>query len=379
MGWWGERPLRIAHLIHGWAMGGLEQLAMELCVLGQRAGLESMIISLGPDGPAREAAGARGIATRWLQLPGMRPRTLFEVKRALHEFDADILHAHDAGPWLNAALVRALRPQTPVLATFHQMDMPEGGKLQLARAACAVTGAIVACGAEVRERIEGWAPPFARIVTIGNGVRLPAPFTPEQRARARARLGIPEQAAAIGYLGRMAEIKGPDLLLQAFLAAFAGRDDVHLALVGGGELEDKLRAMAAGHANVHLPGTIPGAQELLAAFDVYAQTSLSEGRSLAMLEAMAAGLPTVAHALPGVREIHPDDSTALLAPLRDANALRGALEALVADPERRARMGAAARRASKRYGIEPTLDAYVDLYRALSRRAALPASILEAR
>lgn len=367
MSWLGERPLRIAHLIHGWAMGGLEQLAMELCELGRAANLESIIISIGPDGPAREAAGARGIATRWFDLPGLRPQTLLHIKRALDDFGADVLHAHDAGPWLNAALVRGLRPRTQVLATFHQMDMPEGAKLQLAKAACAATGAVVACGTEVRERIEAWAPPFANIVTIGNGVRLPAPFSLEQRRLARERLGIPAHATAIGYLGRMAEIKGPDLLLSAFVAAFAQREDVHLALVGGGELDEKLRAIAQGHANVHLPGTIAGAQELLAAFDIYAQTSISEGRSLAMLEAMAAGLPTVAHELPGVREIHPDDSTALLVPLRDGVALQRALVALVAHPELRAELGAAARRASRQYGFDGTLDAYCDLYRALTR------------
>lgn len=363
---WFERPVRVAHLMHGFGMGGLEQLVLELATLGRAQGVEPLIIGLGPPGLMRDAASARGIPTVEVREKGMGRVALGKIREALDTFDADVVHAHDAGPWLNAVAVRALRPRMQVVATFHQMDMPEGRKRHAVRFAATFTGAIVACGTEVREKIGTWAPPHAKLFTIGNGVRLPQPATARQRSDARAQLGIPESATAVGYLGRMAEIKGPDHLLAAFLARFARRADVHLALVGGGPMLEQLTAMAKGHANVHLPGTIIGASALLPAFDIYAQTSLSEGRSLAMLEAMAAGLPTVAHDLPGVREIHPDDSTALLAPLHDAPALQQALATLVGEPARRVAMGRAARAASSRYSIERTLEAYVDLYRSLT-------------
>jgi len=363
-----ERPLRVAHLIYGWTLGGLEQLVVELCVLGRAQGVESMIISFGPDGPMRHAAADKGIATHWIEGAGLEPHTLLAIRRAVARFDAEVLHAHDLGPWLNAVAVRASRPATQVVATFHQMEIPEGAKRHAATLAAAATGALVACGTEVRERLELWAPRFARKLTIGNGVRLGATG---DRAKARERLGIPSEAITVGYLGRMAEVKGPDLLLAAFLAAFANRPEVHLAMVGEGPMLESLRASANGQPNVHLPGPIVDAQALLGAFDVYAQTSLSEGRSLAMLEAMAAGLPTLAHDLAGVREIH-SDKTALLVPAGDRGALRAGLERLVADPGLREALGAAARREVRRYGIDVTLDAYLDLYRALARGAALP-------
>jgi glycosyltransferase involved in cell wall biosynthesis len=363
---WLERPVRVAHLMHGFQMGGLEQLVLELCTLGRAQGVEPLVIGLGPDGPMREAAGARGIPTLWIPDAGMGRVALTKLRAALETFDADIIHAHDAGPWLNAVAVRALRPRAQVVATFHQMDMPEGTKRLAARFAATFTGAIVACGTEVREKIATWAPDHARVFTIGNGVRLPLPPGTRERTEARRRLGIPESATVVGYLGRMAEVKGPDLLLAAFLARHATRGEVHLALVGGGPLDEKLRQMAQGQANVHQPGTIVNASALLPAFDVYAQTSLSEGRSLAMLEAMAAGLPTVAHDLPGVREIHPDGTTAILAPLGEARALQDAIAALVDDPLRRSKLGSAARVASQRFSIESTLEAYVDLYRGLA-------------
>jgi glycosyltransferase involved in cell wall biosynthesis len=158
-------------------------------------------------------------------------------------------------------------------------------------------------------------------------------------------------------------VKGPEILLEAFLARFRERPEVHLMLVGGGPLEAELRARAAGHSNVHLTGQVLEASRLLPAFDVYAQTSRSEGRSLALLEAMAAGLPTVAHALPAISEVHQAGETALLVPLGDQNALCDALDTLVRDTERRTRMGNSARERSRLFSVDAMADAYVDLYR----------------
>jgi glycosyltransferase involved in cell wall biosynthesis len=165
------------------------------------------------------------------------------------------------------------------------------------------------------------------------------------------------------------EIKGPDRLLQAFLDKFADRGDVHLYLIGEGPMEPSLRATARGHANVHFPGLIRNAARILPALDVYAQTSLSEGRSLSMLEAMAAGLPTLAHDLVPVREIHTDGSTALLVSPGDRKALAAALQRLVADADLRQRLGGSARERAARHSIEPMVDAYEALYREITARS----------
>src|SRR5438270_11352695 len=139
--------------------------------------------------------------------------------------------------------------------------------------------------------------------------------------------------------------------------------------MGTGPMEEDLRRAAEGQGNVHFTGLVMDAARLLSGLDVYAQTSLSEGRSLSMLEAMGAGLPTVAHDLVPVREIHQDGVTALLAPLGDRAALGAALHRLALDPALRSRMGAAARERAQRHSIEPMVDAYEALYRELAARA----------
>ncbi len=160
------------------------------------------------------------------------------------------------------------------------------------------------------------------MVTIGNGVALPGPASPEQRARARARMGLPDGAVAVGYLGRMHPEKGPDLLVEAMVRRLRDVPEAHLVLVGKGALDGALREAAAPlGARAHLLGeVVDGAAELLAGLDVYAQPSRREGRSVAMLEAMAASLPTVAHRLPAVSELHPDGTTAVLVPPEDGSA-----------------------------------------------------------
>ncbi len=85
-----------------------------------------------------------------------------------------------------------------------------------------------------------------------------------------------------------------------------------------------------------------------------------------MLEAMSAGLPTVAHDLLAVREIHQHRATALLVPLGDRAALGGALETLVADRDLRARLGGRACERARLHSIEPMVDAYEALYRELA-------------
>ncbi len=360
--------VRVAHLIYGLGLGGLEQLVVHLAARSQSRGIESSIVALGDEGPIRALAEGQGIAVTLLPVDGMSLSALLGIRRALEQRGASILHAHDLGPWLNAVAVRALRPKTRVLATFHEQRNPEGKKRHAAALAARATDALVACGDKVRQDILGWAPGGTRVPVIANGVPLESSAFSAREA-ARAELRIPEGTVAIGYVGGLRDIKGPDRLLQAFLDKFADRADVRLYLIGAGPMEESLRAAARGHANVHFTGLIPNAARLLPALDVYAQTSLSEGRSLSMLEAMGAGLPTLAHDLVPVREIHGHEETALLVPLGDRAGLGSALVRLAADPQLRARLGASARERARRHSIEPMIDAYEALYREIAARS----------
>ena len=357
--------MKVTHVIHGLEVGGLERLVVDLAARSRAFGVEPALVAFGEDGPVRAWAESAGLPVTSLgAVRGMRPEAVRRLARALS--GAAVAHAHDLGPWLNAAAARALTPRTRVLATFHQLAPPSGRKRGAARLGARLSSALVACGAEVRTELRGWVPTGTPVVTIGNGVALPGPASPEQRTRARARMGLPDGAVAVGYLGRMHPEKGPDLLVEAMVRRLREVPEAHLVLVGKGALDGALREAAAPlGARAHLLGeVVDGAAELLAGLDVYAQPSRREGRSVAMLEAMAAALPTVAHRLPAVTELHPDATTAVLVPPEDVDALGEALLGLVRDPQRRRVLGEAARARVAAFSMDAMVEAYVRLWRA---------------
>jgi glycosyltransferase involved in cell wall biosynthesis len=159
--------------------------------------------------------------------------------------------------------------------------------------------------------------------------------------------------------------KGLDVLLHAagsvggarFLVAGTGDEHARLereaAALGLGE-----RLLFLGHRD-----DIPA---LLAATDAFVLPSLFEGTPLALLEAMAAGKPVVTSAIPGTDELVADGETGLLVPAGDADALAAALRRIVADPELRARLGAAARlKAGTAHSAIASTQRVVEVYEAL--------------
>lgn len=362
------RRLRVAHVIHGLQLGGLETLVVRLADTARTQGIEPLVLALGDDGPVRDLLAERGIPLVWLEgLAGLAPATLSRLGQELRAFGAHVVHGHDVGPWLNATAAALLSRGTVPVGTFHQTARPDGKLKVLASAAARLAPALVACGRQVEAEIRAWAPARARVLTIDNGVPLRAPATSVERRALRTRLGLPARALVFGYLGRLHPEKGLETLVGAFAQAFAHRPDVHLVLVGSGPLEGTLRARAV--PRVHLLGEVPHGASLLPAFDAYVQPSLREGRSLSLLEAMAAGLPTVTSAIPAIQEVHTEGETALLVRPGDVGALSRALRHLADDATARAAMGARARKRAQTHSVESMAQRYAELYRDVVSRS----------
>jgi len=364
----GAGVIRVAHVMHGLMMGGLEQVVVRLAEAGRRLGIEPLVIAFGADGSVRGQLEARGIPLTHLRdVRGMSPQLLHGIGRMLREQQIDVVHAHDQGPWLNALGGRALAPGVKSVVTFHQVSTPEGLLRGAAKGAAVMTDALVACGGEVLSSLREWAPAGARVELIGNGVSLGDLPSPRQRLAARNRMGVPAEAKVVGYLGRLHPEKGVDLLVDAFCTQLAAREDLHLVLIGQGPLEPQLRHLAQGHGRIHFLGEVVDAAALLAGLDVYVQPSRREGRSLAMLEAMAAALPTVAQALPALQEIHVQERTALLVPPGEHPPLAAAILRLLDDETLRVRLGQGAREHVQAFSVTAMVEAYAALYRDLVR------------
>ena len=166
-------------------------------------------------------------------------------------------------------------------------------------------------------------------VAINNALDLQiveAMFLP--RAAAREELGLPQTARLIGAIGRLVPIKGHIYLVRAFAAIASRHPDVHLAIIGEGREEDRLREAVEQHGladRVHLLGWRTRAKRYIRAFDLWTMPSLSEGLPLALLEGMCGQLPIIATNIPQMRLLI-EGAGGLAVPPADADALAMALD-----------------------------------------------------
>ena len=205
---------------------------------------------------------------------------------------------------------------------------------------------------------------------IYNGIDVDA-FDPSRTDREEVRrgIGVDQDAFLIASVGRLEPVKGHFHLIDALPDVIRRHPHTILALVGDGELlrDLKDRARSLGLADrVRFPGHRKDVAGILAAADLFVLPSLNEGFGLALLEAMAAGLATVASRVGGVPEVVSEGETGILVPPAEPHALADAVLRLMGDPEGRTRMGTAGReRARQCFSIERTVRQTDRLYREL--------------
>ncbi|HEY6836986.1 MAG TPA: glycosyltransferase [Gaiellaceae bacterium] len=190
---------------------------------------------------------------------------------------------------------------------------------------------------------------------IPNGVRLERFSLPREPVRGR-----------ILMVGRLAPPKRPDLALRALAAVRAAIPEAELHLVGDGPLRAGAEALTARlglDGAVRFLGKREDVPELLATAECALLASDYEGCPLAVVEAMAAGVPVAATDAGGTGELVEPGKTGELGPLGDAEGLAGALERVLTDPARAARLGAAGRRAAEaRLSLDQMVESLVELY-----------------
>lgn len=365
--------LRILHVVDSLERGGLERVVTDLAGEQRRAGHDVAVFSIAETGGFRDELERAGIPVR---IGAKRKPFDFDVIAALRasvrQPAVDIVHAHNFTPnYYTAAALLGL-PRAPVhVVTCHDMGTRLRDRklrwffaLSLKR-----TRRAAMVSAQVRDYyVDAGLVPADRAVTITNGIPVER-FRPtaERTARARAMLDLGDSMIVIGCVGRLVPIKNHALLLECLPSLAAKHPDLVVVLIGGGELDAMLRAKAKelGVAErVRFAGEQSAVTDLLAAFDIFAQPSLSEGLSIALLEASASGLPIVATDVGGNREIVADGVTGLLVPSGDAAALGAALDALLSDPSKRRAFGsAAAKWAEDNASIASTRARYDRFYR----------------
>ena len=164
----------------------------------------------------------------------------------------------------------------------------------------------------------------------------------------RARLGLPPDAPVVGFVGRLTRDKGLPELVEAFDAILAAKPQAHLLLVGWFDasedaLDRDLRIRIKNHPRIHMTGYVADTAPYYRAMDVMVLPTWREGFPNVVLEAAASGIPVVTTLCTGSRDSVVPEVTGLLIPPGYPAAISEAVLQLLRNPERRCRMGKAAR------------------------------------
>ncbi|WP_067491073.1 glycosyltransferase [Actinomadura hibisca] len=331
--------------------------------------------------PAAHQAGCEIVQVRPL-VPQISPRddlaALRTLTHVLAEGRFDVVHTHSAKGGVIGRLAAARAGVPRIVHTWHgfpfnefQSRLRRSVYIRLERVAAKHTDAFLAIGSEtVTTALRlGLATP-ERLRLSWPSVDVAAYATAAgSRAQARRRLELPLGVKVVGSIGRLTFQKGPEIFVKA-LAELP--DDVFGIWVGGGPMADelvKLTAKLGLTERMRWLGHRDDVAEVLPAFDVMAMASRWEGLPCVLVEAIGAGVPLVATAVPSNQDLVLAGETGMLVRPEDPGQLATAISVLLDDPAAAARMAARARdRVGEWFSPAYLGEQLDDVYRGTSER-----------
>lgn len=383
--------MRIAHVVETLQVGGAEQMVVALARLQRERGHEVSIACLFGEGPLAARAREAGIeVTDCGKRAGLDLAAAMRLRRWLRARRPEVLHTHNPVPHYYAVAAGAGLGIRTVLNTRHGMGASGdvGRRERLYRWAMRSSDFGVAVCRAARERfVAQGVIPAEKAVTVPNGIDLARakPRSAEARARLLQSLGVAGDPFVFGSVGRLNALKDQVTMLRAFAQVLREFEEhagspsrgAILVIAGEGEqrpaLEREIAALAL-ESRAFLLGQRDDVPEVLASMDAFVLSSRTEGYSLALVEAAAAGLPIVATDVGGNAEIVEEGVTGRLVPPGDPQALARAMSALAGSEAELARMRAAGRGWALEHG---SLDAMYQEYLRLYRRGRAPAAATE--
>lgn len=368
-----KSPLDIVHVVENLERGGLERMVIDLAGVQRAAGHRCRVICLFQSGALAGELEAQGIEVQACRKRGgFDLAALRRLRGGLRATPGAVVHTHNANAHYHTVAAAIGLPIARLINTRHGMGVaqPRSRGEWLYRRTMRRTDTVAAVCEAARARFaQQGVSPRGRLLSVPNGIRIDRfpPASDERRAALRRDLGLAAHARIIGSVGRLNPVKDQATLLRAFARLRVEFVDTALVLVGDGALRGSLESQAAalGIADaVRFLGDRGDVRELLQGFDIFALSSLSEGYSMALLEACASGLPIVATDVGGNREIVVDGRNGRLVPPARDDALADGFAMLLRDPAGAAAMGSAGREwALREASVETMARRYDALYR----------------
>jgi glycosyltransferase involved in cell wall biosynthesis len=392
--------LRVMHIISNLDIGGAQEVVRTLVAYLAEEGCVPIVCTF-KDGPLRQDIEQIGILVE--VLPARRysimefplfVHDMVQIRRAL----VDVVKKHHVDV-VQTHLLRILdflvltvrdRSKTPLIFwTAHNTNeelqaeqLPRhkwllkpkrlGYRLLYRLSARSVDGFIAVAEGVKTELLETIRPTEDKITVICNGVDVKRYQRSVDKAALRQTLGLNEHDRVIAVVGTFKRQKGHAHLIEAAASLIPEFPDLHILLIGDGDLRAELQAQTQNlriEQHVHFLGSRYDVPDLLAASDYFVLPSLWEGLPMALIEAMASGLPIVATEVSGTQQVMVPGETGLVVPAGDTQQLKEAIRSLLANPARAQAMGAAARRHVEAFSARKQAEEHVVLYQRERNRS----------
>ncbi len=330
-----------------------------------------------------QALRERGVAVVVIQMvrhisPVRDGAAFFRILRVIRRGGFDVVHTHSSKAGFLGRLAARVAGVKTIIHTPHTFAFEMGiGRVRKALywglewfAACFTKRIICVCQSEADNAVKAGLAPAGKFVVIENGLSEESFSAPADQSDARRVLGLGAEARVVGMVGRFEPQKGHLDLVRAASWVVARCPDVCFVLAGEGSKWPAVRRLIDERGlgpHFRLPGVVDHPRLLYAAFDVVVLPSLWESLPYSLLEAMAAGKAIVATSVGGMPGAVVHGETGWLVPPEKPELLAAALVELLANPEKRQALGAAARaRAQHRYRLGDMVAKVEALYLSLA-------------
>lgn len=346
-----REPIPVAYLLGSFDLAGTPRHVIRLLSRLDRKKIRPSLYCFVKEGPLLPAAEALDLPIHDLRSPTIRHpagflRSLIRLWRLLRGDRPRILHNYLFPANFFGSMVGKLAGVPVILTTRRcEDDLEPRRRVLLYRLTNPLVTRVISVSRRVTESvIEHERLPDHRIATILNGIEIDEPPDPAADVDLPA---LRNGAPIVGTVSNLKPVKGLDTLIRAVARLRREFPRLICVIVGEGELRGELetlsRTLDIADAVV-LVGRREDVPRLLSRFDVFTMSSLTEGISNSILEAMAARLPIVATSVGGNREIVDEGVNGLLVPPGDDTALAEAVAVVLRDPRRRRQMGQQSRR-----------------------------------
>jgi glycosyltransferase involved in cell wall biosynthesis len=356
--------LRILHIDSGrdWRGG---QRQVYLLAHGLRAGGHEPLVVGAPDSPLVARLRAQGLAVASVAMRGdLDLRAARRLRAVMRAWRPDLVHAHDARAHA-IALTALLGSHVPLVVTRRVQFVPKGVRMKYGRR----VARFIAISSAVRDALVHGGVDPQRIDIVYSGV--PTPVVSEPRDW-RAECRWPHEVVLCGVVGAMTAEKGVETLsaIAAQLPATV-RPRARLLLLGGAAAG----LCTIGDVEAFRAGFVDEIHAAMAGLDLLWHPSRAEGLGTAVIDAMALGVPPIAFAVGGLRELIEDGRSGLLVEPGDAAAFSVAAARLISDDGARRRLAANGPLRAREFDVVRMVEGTIAVYeRVLASRAGIRAS-----